>query len=636
MAKSKKSKNGKSSKKLTPEEIREMEEFEKWYRQFLKAHGVKSVNKNSKRYKAQRGLIRKLELAVAVVAASFGAISVISEATWASNHPYERPKVTLTSIAPSQGQQTIKIERDGIEIELDSGDIAIVQGQIEEGENNVLVLDENGNQIEVCVSSENLNGSIEMLEEKLEDYVIYQVISPEGADLIQTGDEVLNVSYGDYVIGQEQHEEVIKVIYPTEEGILEGKIDEKSLEVVNELTTDQYRDPSLIRMIVDTSTDKYAGLCFRSSPNHHRDYIRQKIPNGTIIDSTGETIVADGREWTEIEYGGITGWVATEYLKEFTRQEQSQKQEEQEQIQQQEQQIQETSEPEHVESEGITNRTGGVTIIDVSTMTPKQLRAILENGIPGELSNDNDVIYNTRGVSGKIHGVLIKIGASTYGKGEFRQTDYNAYKGLVAVCEELRVPYGFYFYSSSTNMKQGEMEVEYVQNVIEELENEFDMKYNTLPFAWDRELTGTSDRQYGKDVTDIVAYQINETQARGISEKVLLYTAGRIVDENDSDQLIDLERVKASLTNPDDFAIWLCAPAARWGNETQSTTEYIDMIENKYQISVVNEQRYLDMNSPTGGEMDVDSMDGGYYYEITGEKENDTVTQQTEVEYEGR
>lgn len=633
----------KSGQKLT---AKEMEELDQYYKQYLKANKVKVVNKNSKQYKAQRGLMLRLKATAAVMIASMGTIAFMAKQTNATynENVEEIGKVTLTSIVPTSGNRAIKLESDGTEIELTSGDIAIVQGKILEGENRVVVLDEDGNQIEVCVSSQNLSGAIEMSGEKLEDYVIYQVTSTEGADLIQTGDEVSNVSYGDFVIGKEQHDEEVYVIYPTQDGILTGKVDERMLEVVNELTTDQYRDPSLVRMVVDTSTDKYAKLNFRSTPDYEKYSIMMQIPNGTIIDSTGETIFAEGREWTKIQYEGQTGWVATEYLKEFTRQEQLHEQEEQEQmqqqeqeqIQQQEQQLQETNAPEHLESEGITNMSGGVTIIDVSTMTPKQLRTILQNGIPIELSTDNGTIYNTQGVAGKINGVLIKIGASTYGKGEFKQSDYDSYRELVAVCEELCVPYGLYLYSTAINKEEANMEVQYAQNVIKELRSEFDMEYYKLPFVWDRELTGTSDRQYGKDVTDIVAYQINATQANGISEKVLLYTAGRIVDEHDSDQIIDLERVKASLTNPDDFAIWLCAPVARWGNETQSTTEYIDMIENKYQVPVVNEQRYLDVNALTGGKMDVGSMDLYYYNALTGEKENDVVAEQAEVEEDER
>lgn len=609
----------KNSKKLTPEEIRELEEFKQEYRKLLiKMNGVKGARKTSKKYKANRELILRLKVAAAVLVASAGVIVGMSQESLAFDEKDKRNICTLASIVSDYGEQNSKIEVEGREIDLSA--IAIVEGQIEEGENKVITYDQNGNKVEVTIDGENLNGIKEMERDDLENYVIYEVISEDGAELIQTGEGILNVSYGDYVVGKEQHDQYIDVLYPTGEEILKGKIDEKSLEIVDELFEEQYQDAGVTKMVVDTAEVGYDELNFRSDTNYEKYSIMMQIPNGTIIDSTGETIIAEGREWTKVKYEGETGWVATEFLDEVVRKEQ----------QQDEQLIQEFGEQEYIESTGITNPSGGVTIIDVSTMTAQQLRNLLEDGIPTSLSNNKSRTYNTQGVAGKINGVKIKIGASGYGKGEFKQTDYDAYKELVAVCEELGVPYGFYFYATSINMEEAKTEVEYVENTIKDLENEFEMKNNKLPFTWDRELTGKSDRQYKKDITEVVAYQINTIQSDRISENVLLYMPGRIADEKDSDQIIDLEKLKSSLNNPENVAIWLCAPVNRNGNQTQRTEKYIDMIENKYQMSVVSEQKYLDLISPTGGRTDINSMDLEYYSEITGEK--DVVAEQTEVE----
>ena len=84
-----------------------------------------------------------------------------------------------------------------------------------------------------------------------------------------------------------------------------------------------------------------------------------------------------------------------------------------------------------------------------------------------------------------------------YGK-EFRELENEQLKDQVKKCEELGIPYGFYYYSTSTTKSEANIEYE---NIIEEFEDLGDLKYNLLPFAIDVELGGngdiTKDRQYG-------------------------------------------------------------------------------------------------------------------------------------------
>lgn len=615
----------KQVRKLTQREIDEMREYEEAYRLYTKCKKVKTYKKDDKEYKADKSFMRRVKATVAAAILFWGGIVAYAKS---SSSYYETQECTLATIIPDAGKQTIIIEKDGIEVELDCSNIAIVQGEIKDGANDIITYDQNGNKIEASISAENLMEVNKIEREDLEDnWVIYQVISPEGAELTSFWTDPLNVHYGDFVLGREQHKEDVEVMYPTEYGVLRGNVDEKSLEIVDELITEKYVNSDAKQMVIDTSSEKYAKLKLSSNTNYEKESIMAKIPNGTVIETIGETVLAEGKEWVKILYDGQYGWAETQYLKEITYQNgnyifEKESPNVQETVPQEE--TQETIPQEEDKTSTIANARGGVTIIDVSTISPEQLEQLLKGEIPNTLSNNLYGTYDTQSVAGKINGVQIKIGASTYGK-EFKQVNYDAYKGLVEVCERLGVPYGFYYYSTSINEKEAKIEADYIQKIMQELRSETEMNYNKLPFAIDRELVGENDRQYKKDVTDETAYIINRLQEDGISEKVLLYMAGRSVAKNDLDQIMDLQKLKDALDNPGDFAIWLCAPTKKNGDITQNTLKYTNMIENEYGLTIVNQQTHLDLNSPSGGKIDINNMDLEYYNEMVAEKENDLI-----------
>lgn len=637
MAKSKK------KRALTPEELRELEEFERDYRKLVKkVNGIRGAKKTSKRYSVPRGLAIRLKAAAVTLVAAMGMIVGLSQHTQAANAEVERDIYTLANIVLTDEEQIPKIEIDGQEFELDINSIAIVDGEIEEGDNKVFAYDQEGNLLEGNVSGENLKGSMEISGQDLQEYAIYQVISTEGTQLIKTGEEISNVLYGDFVLGKEQHEEFVDVLYPSGDKILKGKIDEKSLSLVNEVYTDRYQDAGVTKMVVDTSIDEYTELNFRTSTNLEKYSIMMQIPNGTIIEATGETSNENGIEWTKIKYQGQEGWVATKYLQEFMNSQEQPQEKLEEDLYKEEQETevkQENIQQENTISEDIRNRSGMVTGIDVSTMTPNQLRQTLESGISRNVSTDHQGNINTQAVQGDINFVHIKLGASPYGNGEFKPLDYNYYEELVKVCEELQVPYGFYYYSTAVNIDEAKIEADYIEQTIEGLREKYDMEYNILPMTIDVELANEKDRQYGediKDLTDAKTYIINIIQKDGISDNVLLYVPGRIIDKNDSDRLLDLNRLKENLTNPEDLAVWLCAPVNRDGETTRSSAKYVDMIENQYGFKVVNTQIVLDAHTQNGGRIDINNMDFEYFNEITEEKQNDVEVEATIDEDEER
>ena len=119
------------------------------------------------------------------------------------------------------------------------------------------------------------------------------------------------------------------------------------------------------RMQVNTSQDGNIDLNLRSTPEtSNKENILTKIPNGSFVKVIGETIQSGNRNWSQVVYesadGNIfEGWVATNYLTSTL-------------VEQPTEQIQ-------------TNKSGSITGIDISSMSPEELRELLQNGIPNSV-----------------------------------------------------------------------------------------------------------------------------------------------------------------------------------------------------------------------------------------------------------
>ncbi len=596
----------KQSEELMQEEI----DFIKEYRSLLKKANGGKLKKTSNKYIADKDISARLRKFKVTLALTMAGLTVAAVDARVGDKKNERDVCTFVSIVANSEQQNPIIVIDGKEIELDMCSIAMVKGEIKDGENSALAYDQSGTQVEVNINSQNLRGAIEIPKDKMDDYLLYRVVA-EGAELLQTGEEVLNVSYGDFVIGEEQHEGTVNVIYPNQEGMIEGQIDRENLEIVNEVYIDKYQNNQLSKYVVNTEKDSYGELNFRSDTNEDKYSIMMQIPNGTIVTGTGQTKVDNGREWTQIEYEGQIGWGATEYLERVI-------------LQGKEGEI--DKKQEYIENPKIENMSGEVTAIDVSQMTGKQLEQLIDKGIPLEVSTKDSGDINTTSVAGKINAVQIKLAASPHGKGEFKTIYNEACEELIRVCEEKKIPYGLYFYTTATNEEQAEIEAKYVNEMVKELRQKYDMKYDIVPFTYDFEIAGPGDVHLGHSIEDISkakAHLINKTE---ISDEIILYTAGRLIKnpkdtvQKYADTLLDLGIVKEELKNPEKLSIWLCAPKDRNGNTTQETIEYCEMIEKEYGFKVVSQQVVLDAYSPTGGWMDINSLRKKFYDQIDSKK----------------
>lgn len=533
-----------------------------------------------------------------------------------------KEKYTVASTV-SRGESAPRIEADGRSYEIDESAYVLVKEEIknlEEGTTysyDAMAYDIEGNFVEGEIDGNYLEAEWEITESEAQRYtVIYkanQSIMQDGVYVVE-GDNVL----GTEAITSANGERVIQIIGTNENGAFRTEIPEGMLEVAAEIPTPEDEqtlygksaiEEGLTPMRVNTTEDNGAKLNLRTVPDEHKMYIMTQIPNGSTVYATGETTTENGRDWTEVKYinkdgDKFQGWVATEYLVELDVQQEGQTYE---------QLVQTSNYQESTYSSIIRNASGNVTGIDVSYMTPDELRTLLQSGISQSVTKGNREI-DTSQVAGQIQFVYIKLGASPYGDGEFKPLDCNSYEGLVEVCEEFGVPYGFYYYSTSITKAEADAEKNCIKGRIEALRKKYNgLENNIMDFAIDIELVGENDRQYGKNVTDAKEYLARGLKEEGISQGVIYYGPGRIWDENSSDKIMDIPTETTRL--------WLCAPINNNGEQTQKTEYYYDLLENQYGLEIVNQQVVLDAE-----QKDIDNMKYSYFAEIQQRRGRETGT----------
>ena len=453
----------------------------------------------------------------------------------------------------------------------------------------------------------------------MEDYTICKVTATSEVNVRSSGaiedDNIIStVSAEDYVLAYtaditETDGQWISTLSVNDNNMYDGYIYGDYLEIVREV--DEPEIP-VNPMVVDTSKEGNVGLNLRTQPDESdRRTIMTRIPDGTIISSLGETTVVGDREWLKVEYKDsdgyiLQGWVASEYLTPYNVQSPSQSNSQIHELNQYKYDVK-------------TNAAGTVTGIDFSGISPDDLRELLQNGIPSQVSAARGDI-DTSQVAGDINFAYIKLGGSPYGQDygqtkEFKPFEYDNYEEQVKVCEEFGIPYGFYYYSTATTVKEAEIELEYIKQAIENLKQKYDLKNFKLEIVVDVELAGTEDRQYKGDIeeqTEAKATLINGIQEAGISDNVLIYGPIRVM-RPDSDRIIDLSYLHSLLSNPDDVALWLCSPTNTKG-EMSSSLETDTSYAEEQGFEVVAYQVVLD--GKVIGQIDIDTMELEHFQEL--------------------
>lgn len=499
---------------------------------------------------------------------------------------------------------SIGIANYDAEITVDGKSYPIGNSFVIVSENQAITSDVHENLLKGELSAEDFKVVTQKTENEMADYVFCQIVSESGANVMSSettleDDIISTVSSGDYVLAYkpDYSSEFCQTLSISDGNLYEGYISSEAIKEVGDLEAINYRAEQNIDNIenlamVDTSKDKYISLNMRSQPG--QDVITT-IPYGSFVQKLGETMQYGNKNWSLISYQStdgtqFQGWVVTSYLSNEVVQEQ----------------------PHAKVIDGINvNASGNVTGIDVSTISPEDLRNVLENGISDQ-TNSVHGTFDTSQLAGQINYVYIKLGASTYGQGDFTVLDYDYYKSQVQVCEELGVPYGFYYYSTAITEEEANMELDCIKQRLTELRQNYNMENNLLEMVVDIELSNEFDRQYQGDIleqTQAKAALINGIQEEGLSDNVLIYAPGRVMQPN-LDQIFDLQYLRNLLDNPNDVALWQCSLMNRNGNVKSDLNADIAYAE-LHGFSTVVSQLVLD--AKVAGKIDINNMDFNHF-----------------------
>lgn len=605
--------SGKYEKKAPTKTIKTYHRFE------AKPQGKYEPKRSSPKYKMPPEGKRKI---LALIAAGFIAGTVIASitpevSTQAAKEIPSAQAASLQEYIPEPEPEliySIGIANYDAEITVNGKNYPIGNSFVIASENQVMVSDVHGNFLKGELNPDDFQEITQKTEAEMAQYNFFQVISDSPANVRASGqisdDNVIStVPSGDYVLAHKANTPEYDGEWLTTLSIYDGHLYEGYMreDVLNEIGTIEainYRTEQSMQNIamVDTSKDEYISLNLRSEPGKE---VIAEIPYGSFVEILGETTQYGNKSWNLVKYetpdgNEFQGWVATKYLTNDVVQEQ----------------------PGPKVINGIhVNTSGTVTGIDVSTLSPNVLREVLQTGI-SEQSRSVHGTFDTSNISGKINYVYIKLGASTYGTGKFTTLDYNNYIEQVAICEELGVPYGFYYYSTAITLEEANMELNCIKERMEDLRQRYDMDNNLLEIAVDIELTDIHDRQYQGNIleqTQAKAALINGIQEQNLSEKVLIYGPGRVM-QPDLDQIFDLQYLNALLTNPEDVSLWQCSLMNKNGDlKSTLSTDIAYGERNGFSTTACQSglDLYVESNGKVVGLIDVNQMSFEHFRELT-------------------
>ena len=208
--------------------------------------------------------------------------------------------------------------------------------------------------------------------------------------------------------------------------------------------------------------------------------------------------------------------------------------------------------------------------------------------------------------------VIFKLGAtytsSLHDNAKLADDNYkclNNVKDMVRVCENEKIPYGFYYYSQATSDIDVDMEAKYIKNALDHIEPS---TYNVLPLSIDVEESIFSD---GGEVPTRVAVN---AQNSGVEHqtKIVNDLMNKVRDEPNLEvntylsragcnELID--HTKLDATNQKNC--WIVDPSAAHANDF--ATNYKDVVDN-----TVMRQVALD-GIVNNVDVDVNFIDSNYY-----------------------
>ena len=359
---------------------------------------------------------------------------------------------------------------------------------------------------------------------------------------------------------------------------------------------------------VDTSRDGDVDLKLRKEPSLDGK-VEVKIPNGTVLTVTKEalenTINVDNYEWIQVQLeDGTKGYVAQEYLVEYEEDKEN--------------------ENEEFTIDGNSDNVIGIDVSTISTQTLDQL-------LKGEIKIPNNIDTVNLGTldlskyeNKEIKYVYLKLGSTGYGN-TFSFVDFENYKELAKVCEENKIPYGFYYYSTCINNEEARKEAKRIEMLMNSLDKR---EYNILPLAIDIELHQPDDRQKNQDITELTkvkAYLTNLVEST--QGKTILYTSRNVIEAPET-KIMDLSDYN-ELIESGESDVWFVAPE---GNSTHRKS--LDNILTTEDAEVKMKQVVQDGVLPTGEGYDVNVMKKDMYIEYTKANETEQIENMQEQEVE--
>lgn len=575
-------------------------------------HEVKKEQGRPPKFVANKRFKQKMYVILSAATLSLGGFQMIDSPYHSSqSEPVTSPTV---SPVPEPTKQKIvysigiandyaKIEVDGKSYEIDPNSFVIVS------DNQALAYDVHGNMLKGELDSEDFKEIKQLSEDEMSKFNIRQVISDIDVNVRSSG-EILNdnvistVPSYDYVLAYDaatpevDDKEWLYTLSINNDSIYEGYIREDLIKEIDTFDAINYRVEKSMEnmeniMVVDTSKDNYISLNLRAEPKAiDPSNILTKIPYGSLVHVLDGKVTSSDRTWIQILYQTLDGnefegWVSEEYL------------------------TQDMVPEKPIEKEAESTTSKNVTGIDISSMSPNNLRKLLQTGIPDQVSSDYGT-FNTSQLAGDINFVYIKLGASPYQSTNFAPLEYDQYIEQVKICEELGIPYGFYYYSTAINEEEAKMELNCIQERIENLREKYDLQNNKLEIAVDVELSNSKDRQYNgniKEQTEAKATLINGIQELNLSNNVLIYGPSRVM-KPDLDQIIDLSYLHTLLDVPDNVTLWQTSLINKNGTIQSSLERDIAYAEEQgFSTSVCQ----LLLDGTVIGKIDINSMDREHF-----------------------
>lgn len=504
--------------------------------------------------------------------------------------------------------ETAEIIVDGVskKVALHPGDLIVVLGDLNEnGNNNVIITLENGEVLQGKMHGKNLQSYKEITEDMVGNYdTIYRITDKEKFVNFRSSPEInennilSQILSGEYVVGGSSNVEGWSdVLYVNELGMQEGFISSDLLVEVGNV--EKTKGITKKYGVINASEDDKATVTLRSLPRTIQGEVISEIPNGAIvkiiINEQGENPeFEDWEYWLRIEYtsndGNVNrGYVESKYVKDY--------------------QI-----PISI------NNAGGVTGIDVSGISPEQLKELLNDGISNVVYDGNGKEYNTSNYSGPINYVMIKLGASAYGQSntEISLENGNIFENhgwieKAKICEQMGISYGFYYYSTAINQIEAEEEFRFIKDEISEYKDKNNSEFNLMPFAVDIEVK-PNDRQrsiLNPDGSLKIVDKADVTDAKAILTNlcynefgdVMIYIGGNTCLSDEA--IIDFYNFTNRLNPEIDKKVWMAGSDNQDGSTPENTQNYSQQIEG-YGYDIIMRQVSIDVNN-NGKLVDINS-----------------------------